>query len=386
MILTSRVLNLQSGQVRPPKRHHKNESFVAELHFTPHMHGNPFQDLMYSKFSEVGINVISHRTIAGAIKAVEKSTAKEKILHFHWLNVVLSDVPDSDLQKHIREFESQLIRAKKAGAKIVWTVHNVLPHDGFQVENSIKVRKLIVAFADMVHIMNPDTVEKCAEYFEIPASKVLRLEHSGYHGFYPPLTRAQDLSDLWGLPRSAKVLVSMGGIKPYKGLGEFAKVFKASADSNTHLLIAGQTEIGFQKSELWKMAELSPNLHVLPEVISNSLVNPLMSRADAVVIPYQASLNSGAMVLGLTFANPILARKTAGSIHLLASGAGRIYESESELSPLISDLSWLPASQLKAAEVSRSLDLTTRASQTAEVFARFIEAGVLAAAQKACEH
>jgi glycosyltransferase involved in cell wall biosynthesis len=349
------------------------------------MYGNPFQDLLYSKFSEVGINVFSHRSIAGAIKAVETSTAAVKILHLHWLNVVLSDVPESELEKQVGIFENQLARAKQTGAKIVWTVHNVLPHEGYQVEPSVAVRKIMIEAADLVHIMSPDTVERCAKYFDIPQAKVIQLEHAGYHGFYSPLATSKNLSDLWGLPRNAKVLVSMGGIKPYKGLGEFAKVFKSAADSNTHLLIAGKADTDFQQSELWKMAELSPNLHVLPEMISDSLVNPLISRADAVVIPYQASLNSGAMVLGLTFEKPILARSTAGSSHLLAAGAGRIYESESELSPLISDLSWLDAARVGATEVSRSLDLNLRARHTAEVFARFVEAGTLAAQQKAGE-
>lgn len=385
MILSTRVLELPAGTVRPSKPQPKTASPIAELHFAPHMYGNPFQDLLYSKFSEVGINVFSHRSIAGAIKAVETSPTAVKILHLHWLNVVLSDVPESELEKQVGIFENQLARAKQTGAKIVWTVHNVLPHEGYQVEPSVAVRKIMIEAADLVHIMSPDTVERCTKYFDIPQAKVIRLEHAGYHGFYPPLAPSKNLSDIWGLPRHAKVLVSMGGIKPYKGLGEFARVFKSAADSNTHLLIAGKADTDFQQSELWKMAELSPNLHVLPEMISDSLVNPLISRADAVVIPYQASLNSGAMVLGLTFEKPILARSTAGSNHLLANGAGRIYESEFELAPLISDLSWLDAARIGATEVSRSLDLDTRARHTAEVFARFVEDGALAAQQKAGE-
>lgn len=383
MILSTRVLNLPVGTVRPAKPQPKCIEPIAELHFAPHMYGNPFQDLLYSKFADAKINVFSHRSIAGAIKAIEASTAPRKILHLHWLNVVLSDVPESELDKQVEVFRRQIQRAKSAGAKIVWTVHNVLPHEGYQVEPSIQVRKIMVEAADLVHIMSPDTRARCSKFFDIPAAKIIRIEHAGYHGFYQPESQNQNIADMWGLPRGAKVIVSLGGIKPYKGLSQFAEVFQSAADANTHLLIAGKADPDFQKSALWQMAELSPNLHVLPEMIADSLIHPLMSRADCVAIPYQASLNSGAMVLGLTFAKPILARSTAGSTHLLTTGAGRVYESDSELAPLIKNLQWIEAAAEAAQSMSDQLDLEKRATATAEIFATFAVDGIKAAQAKA---
>lgn len=379
MILTSRVLGMKPGTVRVPPAAPKIESPIAELHFAPHMYGNPYQELLYAGFASAGISVRGHRTIAGAVKAVIASEAKTKILHLHWLNVVLAETKESDFENRINEFKSQLDSVKAAGARIVWTVHNVLPHEGYQVEPSIRIRKLIVAAADFVHVMSPETVERCRTFFEIPESKVVRIEHAGYHGFYPEIQSDTDLKAMWGIPQHSKVFVSLGGIKPYKGLGAFAEVFAATQNPDLHFLIAGKADADFQSSELWKLAELNPNLHVFPEMVADSQVSSLMQLADAVVIPYQASLNSGALVLALTYGKPVLARSTAGSTHLLAEGAGRVYKDENDLPNHLQDLSWLPSTKMAAETKSVELEHSRMAKRTAAIFKSFILEGVSAA-------
>jgi beta-1,4-mannosyltransferase len=386
MILTSKVLGMAAGTVRIPAAKAIPSSPIAELHFAPYMYGNPYQDLLYSAFGESDISVYGHRSIAGAIKAIETSTAANKILHLHWLNVILAEAADSEIPNRISEFKSQLQRAKAAGAKIVWTVHNVLPHEGYQMEPSIEVRKTIVAAADVVHVMSPETVVRCKTYFDIPAEKVIRIEHAGYHGFYPELSKDISPKKMWGLPERANVLVSLGGIKPYKGLGDFAAVFQKHASSDTHFLIAGKAAADFNKSELARAAEFSTNLHVFPEMVADSQVTSLMQMADAVVIPYQASLNSGALALGLTYGKPILARATAGSTHLLKTGAGKIYQDESDLPKYLSSLDWLKSATTEAAIVSAQIDQTKRSQETANIFRVFALEGTAAAQKKASSY
>lgn len=386
MILTSKVLGMAAGTVRIPPAKAIPTNPIAEIHFAPYMYGNPYQDLLYSAYGDSDMSVHGHRSIAGAIKAIEVSTAATKILHLHWLNVILAEATDSEIPNRISEFKTQLQRAKAAGAKIVWTVHNVLPHEGYQMEPSIEVRKAIVAAADIVHVMNPETVIRCQPYFEIPVEKVIRIEHAGYHSFYPELAGSISRKKMWGLPERANVLVSLGGIKPYKGLGDFAAVFQKHAQSDTHFLIAGKAAADFNKSELAKAAEFSTNLHVFPEMVADSQVSSLMQMAAAVVIPYQASLNSGALALGLTYGKPILARATAGSTHLLNSGAGKIYKDESELPNFLNSLDWLPAAAAEAQTVSNQIDHAKRSVETANIFRVFVLEGTAAAQKKATSY
>ena len=188
----------------------------------------------------------------------------------------------------------------------------------------------MIASADLIHVMSPDTVEQCAPYFELDRSKVVRSEHAGYHGFYTLPEDGKDARARWGLPQGGQLGLILGGIKPYKGLNEFSEYFidaTANDPRRMSLVIAGKAARDFEDSQLHKLSALSPNLHVIPKLITDEQVASLMVMADFAAIPYRNSLNSGALVLGLTFGKPMLARASAGSTHLLADGAGTLRDS-----------------------------------------------------------
>lgn len=352
--------------------------------FAPEMNNNPYQRLLYAYFAEQKIQHQGFRKIEDAVAAaINAPTDLPRVLHLHWLNVVLAGATsDERALRNIEDFEQLLNSAKKAGVKIVWTVHNVLPHESFTQEFAIRVRKSMVASADLIHVMSPDTVAQCAPYFEIDPAKVVRSEHAGYHGFYSAPQDNKDARARWGLPQGGQLGLILGGIKPYKGLNEFSEHFIAATASDPRrltLVIAGKAARDFEDSPLHKLAALSPNLHVIPKLITDEQVASLMEMADFAAIPYRNSLNSGALVLGLTFGKPMLARASAGSTHLLADGAGVIYEDDNELEKLLTDTSWIQSTTPHARRASQQLEHSVVALAFARMARVFIDNGVDAA-------
>ena len=383
MIILTRMLNKPAHVAWNPKTPAKPKHPRALWFFAPHMYGNPYQDLLYSHFSDVGIEVRGLRSIEAAVSALESAPRNiPKVLHLHWLNVVLAGAKSSnDANKLIAEFERQLDRAIAAGAQLVWTVHNVLPHESYEQSAAIRVREAMVKRAHLIHVMSPDTVELCSPYFAIPAAKVVRADHAGYHGHFPQVPTS-DVRREWGLPQGGKVGVIIGGIKPYKGLNEFAEHFISATRSHPRdvtLVIAGKAGDEVMHSPLWELAEYAPNLHVIPRMLTDEQVASLTTMADFTVIPYRNSLNSGALVLGLTFGKPILARASAGSTHLLADGAGRIYHEDDELESILADNSWVDQATPAAQEMSRQLDRDVMTNNFARMALAFIEGGAASA-------
>ncbi len=383
MIILTRMLNKPAHLTWNPQLPPKPKNPAALWVFAPHMYGNPYQDLLYSNFAQQGIEVRGARTIEAAIKAIESAPRKlPKVLHLHWLNVVLAGARNSnDAASLIAEFERQLDRAIQAGAQIVWTVHNVLPHESYEQSAAIRVREAVISRASLVHVMSPDTVALCDSYFTIPASKVVRADHAGYHGHFPKIT-SENLRAEWGLAQGGKVGVIIGGIKPYKGLNEFAEHFTAATRNHPRdvtLIIAGKAGDEVMHSPLWEMAEFSSNLHVIPRMLTDEQVASLLTLADFSVIPYRNSLNSGSLVLGLTFGKPVLARASAGSTHLLASGAGRIYDADEQLDSILSDNAWIDEATPAARGMSRQLDREVVTTNFARMARAFLDNGAAAA-------
>lgn len=381
MIIMTRMLNMPPHMKWNPVVHRPVSNPTAVWHFAPHMYGNPFQDILYSKFPQHGIETRGHRDIESAVQAVEKAHGN-KVLHLHWLNVVLATAKSEPAaRRNIEEFRRQLERAKRAGAKIVWTVHNVLPHESYEQSLAIEVRKLAIESADIIHVMSPDTVDQCSGHFDIPLHKVVRVEHPGYHGHYPPAPEL-NLRRMWGLPQGGKLGVIIGGIKPYKGLNEFAEHFVRATQHRPRdlsLVIAGKAGDEVMHSTLWQLAETSPNLHLIRRMLTDEQVSSLMSAADFTAIPYRNSLNSGALVLGLTFGKPVLARSSAGSTHLLSDGAGKVYESDSHLDTILSDNSWINSATPAALHMSHRLDRDFVTEKFAQVALALVDSGVAAA-------
>ena len=73
---------------------------------------------------------------------------------------------------------------KDNGFKIIWTVHNILPHDAMLQDCQIRLRVELVKRCDIIHTMCNDTIELAEAFFTIPENKVVNIPHPTYENFY----------------------------------------------------------------------------------------------------------------------------------------------------------------------------------------------------------
>jgi beta-1,4-mannosyltransferase len=352
--------------------------------FAPHFIGNPFQALLTMGMADHDIAPIGAASVADGVRVVTTAHhVRQRVLHLHWLNGVLAGASTrEEAQKRVAAFERQLDSVQAAGTKLVWTMHNVLPHESVFEDLEVRIRESIVGRADMVHIMNPDSIEMAGPYFDLPASKVVRVEHPGYQGYYPQWMSRAAARQHFGFTPGEQVLLVLGAIKPYKGLLELAHTideFTREHPRKATLLIAGSAGEDAGTRELLDIADIHPAIHVLPERMLSEDVGLLFAAADVAVVPYKASLNSGALVLALSMGKPVLARSTAGSTHLLQGGAGIVYDDDHRLMHALLDTGWHASASAAAADMARRL----RPQHVSDVFGRvaraFVDHGVLAA-------
>ena len=146
-----------------------------------------------------------------------------------------------------------------------------------------------------------------------------------------------------------------------------------------NLLIAGDAGDDAGTRELLALATAHPAIHVMPVKILPEDIWPLFLAADNAIIPYKASLNSGALVLALSMGRPVIASPTAGSTHLLADGAGRLYGSAEELEQILLDRTWLPAAAAEAQRMAHRMRPEHVSGIFAHVARAFLDQGVAAA-------
>lgn len=300
---------------------------------------NPFQALLTSRFEEAGLVPVGMDRLADlddpvALPALVALRSQDisVVLHLHWLARVLRGATSvDDGRRRVKAFLGALDACRAAGGRIVWTAHNVLPHDTPFPEVDVELRRGVVARADVVHVLSEGTVAAAAPLYEIPAAKLLHLPHPAYLGVYPDDVPDADARRTYGLGADDIVFGLVGNLRPYKGLDELLGAFESLVAAppdrrRRRLLIAGTPSADPSVEALLARARAHPDVVVDARRIPASELSIPFRASDVIVLPYRSSLNSGVLLLALSFGRPVIAAASPHVTETVRPGASITFE------------------------------------------------------------
>jgi beta-1,4-mannosyltransferase len=281
---------------------------------------NPFQALLTSRFEEAGLVPVGMDRLADlddpvALPALAalRGDGVEVVLHVHWLARVLRGAASyAEAWERAAAFLASLDAFQETGGRMVWTVHNVLPHDTKFPDVDLALRRALAERADVVHVLSEGTVAAAAPLFDIPAEKVLHVPHPAYLGVYPDEVSDADARRHYGLGLDDVVFGLVGHLRPYKGLDDLLDAFEsllaAPPDGRRRrLLIAGPPATDPSIEAVLARARAHPDVVVDARRIPAEELSIPLRASDVIVLPYRSSLNSGALLLALSFGRPVIA-------------------------------------------------------------------------------
>ncbi len=294
------------------------------LGYWPFAKTNQFQSLLYRQSWQHGVGCLPFLDEA---ELAAMPWAGAMACHFHWL----ASINDEDA---VARFEALLRRLKMQSRKIIWTVHNVLPHDNPDTEQAVRVRKLIVDMCDVVHILNERTAELVEPYFSIANKPIFYSPHPSYIGEFPNSVSREEARFQLGIRADLMVFLAFGAIQPYKGIENLIdaaeRLVHDRPDRDLRLVVAGEAKDEQLIRRIRASQILDDCLIVHGHKISPDDVQYFFKAADFAVCPYRQSLNSGAAMLSASFGVPLIAPRTAAFDEILAYGAGMGYEPDDE--------------------------------------------------------
>jgi beta-1,4-mannosyltransferase len=299
--------------------------------FTPFYTGNPFQAVLYSGFFGTG-TIAAPAFRAADLAAATRGWPRDLplVVHVHWLNQVLAACTDEASARQAAGDHTELLDLLVArGARLVWTVHNVLPHDIRFEAQEVALRQAVIDRAGLIHVMSPRTPELLAPWLTLPADRLYHCDHPGYQGVYPDWISRDDARQRLRVPDGSVALLLTGALKPYKGMTELLSAVQQVNEGQPGaitLIVAGRPDEATETQEFIAAAVHEPAVRLLPDKVPDVDFQVLMRAADIVALPYRRSLNSGVLALGLSFGRPALLPSTSGSVPLVADGASVIYD------------------------------------------------------------
>jgi len=237
------------------------------------------------------------------------------VLHVHWPDgIVRSTRPASSQLKGALGLLFLLLR-KPLRIRVVWTVHNLTPHEELQGLPRMFVKRL-QATADWRIYIN-----ESSENTAYRSNTIL-------HGpIASPGPRARSTR------REERVLF-FGLVRRYKGIEQLIEAFRFADPVDAQLVIAGRASDPSYAAEITGAIDGVPNASFIPEFIPNDDLDRLISSSRVVVLPYRSIYNSGALLLALELGTHVLAPAGEATERLqIEFGTERISLFEGSLNP-----------------------------------------------------
>ena len=254
-------------------------------------------------------------------------TDRRRILHIHWMYSFKLPGGNSKISLRLAYFTSMtfLSLANLLRFRIVWTAHNVLPHETI-TSNDLAVRRKIARVADAVIVHSSSTLPALAAA-GIPVSEAAVIPHPSYVGRYPQTATREEGRAALNLPIDAAVCLFLGRIEPYKNVPALIDAFTVVAKElpNAQLVIAGACRDLSLQSQLTSMLEPVDRASSVIRRISDAELTNFFQAADVVACPFLDVTTSGSALLALSFGVPIVAPRI-GALADLPDDVGFFYE------------------------------------------------------------
>jgi beta-1,4-mannosyltransferase len=274
--------------------------------FPRRLESNPYCELLYDHVAGLGIEVVDGRS---GLRWLAAHRRRVRILHFHWP------------ERHFRRaslasaigFAARLLVARALGYRIVWTIHNLAPHEGAGRGDRLVRAVLLRLATPIVHC------EAARRHVGRARERAVVIPHGTYVGRYPngiPPTAARTRL---GLGADDRVFLFFGQVRPYKGIDALIETFAALDAPHARLVIAGAPVAPVA-------APADARIQLVLRHVADAEVQVFLNAADLVVLPYRDVLTSGAAMLALSFGRGIVAPRLGCLGELERSGAALLYD------------------------------------------------------------
>jgi glycosyltransferase involved in cell wall biosynthesis len=278
--------------------------------FYPYYSRNPYQSMLMADLPKLKVLAFPlGDPVANATPPSRAGRLDNYLLHMHWSHPILHNGKDHDeAAQRLERFKTNVLDMKARGGKLLWTVHNVFPHEPRFPDLETDLARFLVREAEAVHVLTPETPARTADHYPLPPEKTVVIAHSSYAGRYPDSISPAAARTRLGLGHDEHVFLAFGGVRPYTGLDGLLEAFAkaADADPRLRLVIAGKPVYSAAFDDLTAACEADPRILTVFDSVPDDEVQVYFRAADTVVLAYRSILNSGALHLALTFGRPVV--------------------------------------------------------------------------------
>jgi len=287
--------------------------------------GNSYTEPFYAAIEALGAQV--HEGIFAG-RWLLKNLRGVDYVHMHWPSFFYNFPRPASCIRGFGLFLFLLALARWRGARIIWTVHNIYPHDPCVVPRLHQiVRWVLVRTASWFLVHGPSAEREVLRCFPGTKGRIIQIDHGHWVDYYPNRVSRDAARQKLGIAEGAYAFVFVGLCKPYKNLEALVAAFDR-VRSDAVLLIAGRFDDPEYEARIRSAIERAASrsrIQIHGKFIPDEDLQIFLNAADAVVTPYVETLTSGTAMLALSFGRPVIAPARGSLKDLVTADCGVLY-------------------------------------------------------------
>jgi glycosyltransferase involved in cell wall biosynthesis len=287
---------------------------------------NPYQDALAEHLSASGVEVGKVRSLKMLFRWGVFIDKIPDIVHLHWLPVFGWQ---GLLALRCIAFVARLVLLRVRGVRIIWTVHNLLPHESRHQRMDWLLARAVVGLSDTLVVHSETARHEVARMWRIKdLRRIAVIPHAHYIDQYRNDVSQAEAHRQLGIPESKIVLLFLGAVRPYKGVMPLIEAFRAQNDERTYMVVAGRPLDEAFSQSVQRAISTCENARFLPGFVEDDDVQVYMNACDVVVLPYRRTLSSGAALLAMSFGKACVAPSQGSLSDVLDPAGAFLYDPE----------------------------------------------------------
>lgn len=262
--------------------------------------GNPYNRLLYEAMEEEGA-VVEEFTPERVL------TGTYDVWHMHWPEDLLSIKKLKDALVRVVGLLLLMSIARMRGIRIVWTVHNLGPHE----QRHPRLERIFWTFFipqidGFISLSEAGLRQAEAQFPALRDVSGFVVPHGHYRTAYPDAVPQQEARETLDLDPEHRVMLYVGRIRPYKNVPRLIRAFRRIEDDDARLLVVGKPDDEVLRMTIEAEAAQDDRVHTELRFVPDEELPVYLGASDLVALPYRSILHSGTALLALSFDRPIL--------------------------------------------------------------------------------
>ena len=282
--------------------------------------------------------------LAKVVASIQSGAIAPDVIHLHWEHFYC--YCSNDVKNFFtRRFRSlwlaldnlmQIRKLKQEGCKVVWTIHNSLSHDAKVPISEYLFRWGLSRLSDDIIVMSRYSQQEVSSDY-MRRERIHIIPHGNFMDSCPNTMSREEARAILGIPDHRQVLLNFGLMRRYKGIDNLLHAFSRIEDPDVSLVLAGKCSDPTLKELILQAAQADDRIIPHVEFIPDKNIQIYMNAWDWVVAPVKKILNSGSVLLALSFGRPVIAPRQGGLPEIIEDGkSGFLYDKPNQLKEQLS--------------------------------------------------